>query len=646
VGESACIHDGVYILLFSSAKERWKMAVSQVIQLRSQRSQWPTVLTKARNHRIDLLFDLVKQLPAFENTPATSTKNLCSNAVLQTFTQDTTIYNKSDTTADTCFLVLQGSVTLYQTYYGSGAASTSVASTTLHPQGDNSIRVTIQVIEAGELFGEFEMMEGHPRRHINAIVGAPGTKIVIIQQEDYFAHWPKRDQNERKLSMLKAQLRNLCRLDADQLCSLYYGTKERTFRRREGTVLHEDLRSVLLNLTHPSPYPVITGNEEQAGFLHVIQEGECVVHDAVVLKQKSSETTRLSPTKLSLDTRVSTVGPGAILFADRPDVPLPIDIRRASTRSVDIAEMPAPPEAPKTTQYVVVDSPTVTTFSVQLFRRRTLAMQRQPDLLAVFLLGKSGLQVIRDTVEMQVKWRADTVAQTGRLVAHSFSQSGDRVVEFAMNRVDVEADERLRKTKPTMHKDIAKALLRYDAGCDSPRKMGSPHKLTPPSPRQHRDASLMTPSQPVTIGSFSPIRKTPPHQPLLIRERASPVLSSPILLPSLTSATVGSGSVSPQPPRCEALNSGGCDRDEQLRKEERVLLALAKPSPRQDVLTKAQHQQIRRRHGRPPPKRVENSSGFFDEHAVTPKAQIRTEHERKKAGLCRRLLHVKGVIER
>ncbi|KAJ0395367.1 hypothetical protein P43SY_000947 [Pythium insidiosum] len=82
---------------------------------------------------------------------------------------------------------------------------------------------------------------------------------------------------------------------------------------------------------------------------------------------------------------------------------------------------------------------------------------------------------------------------------------------------------------------------------------------------------------------------------------------------------------------------------EQIRHEVQALALTPRPAAVSPLRQRTQkEQQMRRRHGRPPYKHIENSGKFVDEHAFSPVESLRDEHQRKKQVLCRRLLHVKG----
>ncbi|KAG7389742.1 hypothetical protein PHYPSEUDO_009662 [Phytophthora pseudosyringae] len=118
--------------------------------------------------------------------------------------------------------------------------------------------------------------------------------------------------------------------------------------------------------------------------------------------------------------------------------------------------------------------------------------------------------------------------------------------------------------------------------------------------------------------------------------RCGPYTNAKTLFPAL----VGSTDYCPEfQAYVDPVIVAGSMRSAQLIKETRVIAELShrphKPTfgPKLDVATEK-----RQRHGRPPSRQVESRGRLID--VLTPDSNF--ENDRKRSGLCRRLLHLKG----
>lgn len=216
------------------------MAIGFVIQRRTQRSHWFSVIARARQHRVELVFDLVKGLTVFEDISKSQVMNLCAYASVQTFSQESTIFSKGDDTSNLVFMVLNGSVALQQVVpasllNGSIAAGAMTHSNSIVPSTD--AKVTIQIMGPGDIFGDFEMYHQATKRYINAVSASPWTRLVLIPQDDFRLFWPQQTRLNDKLPLLKASLRSVFDFDSEQLSSMYYGAIYRAFSRNEGKIV-------------------------------------------------------------------------------------------------------------------------------------------------------------------------------------------------------------------------------------------------------------------------------------------------------------------------------------------------------------------------------------------------------------------------
>lgn len=216
------------------------MAISYVLQSRAKRSRWQSVLVAAKRRRVDLMFDLLGELPVFADTPKAQTLTLCASATLQTYAHDAVVFAKGEPTAERCFLVLAGEVALQHVLSGTALASAVVSAppvgvTSVHESG--SQKVCVHTARAGDVFGDFELFAGKDGRQIAATIASLVAKVVILPREDFLQHWPRSARLERKLSTIRSAFSGVVALDSDHLCALYYAMQEKTFMRGEGAFI-------------------------------------------------------------------------------------------------------------------------------------------------------------------------------------------------------------------------------------------------------------------------------------------------------------------------------------------------------------------------------------------------------------------------
>lgn len=222
----------------SSARDRWRMAISRVIQGRAKRSRWQSVLLTAKRHRVDLMFDLLGELPVFADTSKAQTLTLCASATLQTYEPDSLVFARGDAVADRCFLILAGEVIIQQALPG-GAYAAAIASSSAHSLGSPAFdggapKVVVHIAKAGDIFGDFELLADVADRQLIAATANSVTKLAILPREDFLHHWPRRIHLELKLTAIKNAFSGVLKLDSDHLSSLFYAAQEKTFKRGEG----------------------------------------------------------------------------------------------------------------------------------------------------------------------------------------------------------------------------------------------------------------------------------------------------------------------------------------------------------------------------------------------------------------------------
>lgn len=389
----------------------------------------------------------------------------------------------------------------------------------------------------------------------------------------------------------------------------------------------------------------MSGSISQSGFLHIIESGLSIVHDRVTLQKRADKRLELnkSPTRLAVDTRVASLGPGAILFTEkREESAAESSTRRASSK----------PQATTTTsiidecanEYVTADSPVVHTFSLQLFPRSKHTNQgsRSAELFTMVVLGKHGLQAIKTHITEHQSWRANNMTCASRVVESSMPR--ESVNSQSNCKVKIKLQQ-APDTIPGSH-PLDLAYFLKDRQLVSPEdqvlsfgKSAQSDKMIMLQLGPRAIAKSSAPNSPrtahVPLGSFGkpPVESTKmfPFPALDVSSKKN----DPSCLPQLPSSPLPSKGPT-APAACSSLK-------DQLRKEELVLEALSSPpkATLENLSTTALEKQQRRRHGRPPPKIVENRSKFLDEHALSSIVNLHQEHDRKKSGLCRRLLHLK-----
>lgn len=228
-----------------TSRERWKIAIAHVIQGRTQRSRWSSVLLKAKQHRVELVFDLLRDLPVLEDVPKAQALQLCASSMLQTYAHDSIVFAKGESSGDRCFLVLAGSVALQQVCAGTNSSSAPLVAGAPSPE-NMSLKITVQTMEVGDVFGDFELLSGKSERQINAITSDAATKLLTFPREEFLLFWPRHARLEAKLHTIKHAFYGVHNLDSDHLCSLYYAMQEKSFKRNEGEMRQKRTRSSML----------------------------------------------------------------------------------------------------------------------------------------------------------------------------------------------------------------------------------------------------------------------------------------------------------------------------------------------------------------------------------------------------------------
>lgn len=377
---------------------------------------------------------------------------------------------------------------------------------------------------------------------------------------------------------------------------------------------------------------MIAGSPSQSGVLHIIESGFAIVHDHVTLQKRAERRaeSRQSPSRVSIDTRLVSLGPGALLFTESQG-------DKASARATQhTGAARGRSSTEREEECTLADSPVVHTFSVQLFPHKHLnhvnqASSHSSELFASAVLGRGGLQAVQQRIREHRAWRTSNTVYTSRTLEASLPRESPAISTVKQRLV---LTPNASVAESPMQLDLTRFL--------KDRQLHGPESqplLVPgrPSPTPHTNqwspraliqsgSSLVSPKPHVPMGSFA-------AQQTRGVSVSSPRSNEPSSsLPQLTAS----------PPLASKESGAPSTRSlkEQLRKEELVLQALSSP-PTAKRGPHESEKQLRRRHGRPPPRRIENRGLFIDEHAFTAVTTLQQQHDRKKSGLCRRLLHLK-----
>ncbi|KAF1322396.1 hypothetical protein FI667_g11343, partial [Globisporangium splendens] len=514
-----------------TSRQRWQLAINHVIQGRAQRSRWSSVLLQAKRHRVELILQL------------------CASSMLQTYAQDSIVIVKGDAVGDRCFLVLTGSVTVHQVCNGasyspgiSNSFSLPLATGTSSSVENtfSSVKVAVQTLRAGDIFGDFELLAGKTERQIHAVASTAATKLLTFPREEFCMYWPRTARLNAKLTTIKNAFYGVHNLDSDRLCSLYYAMQEKCFKRNEGSILFTE-------------------------------------------KQEDVQS-----------------GTGSRRKSSKPQT--------VTANSVD---------AESEKDFVVADSPVVETFSLQLFpcnskHNSVNSSSRNPELFVAVVLGKHGLSAIRKHLNEHRAWRTKNTAYTSRVVESSVSKK--ETLPTATTASTQTIIHKAPTSMPGLHPLALTRFLKDRQLLHSPPELqptfGQMRPASPTDPPMSLSPASPTQSQPIDHPSPSKA-----HAPLgsfgvknVVSSNASlfPPIGSPPVEAAKTPELV-STSRDPTLPVSSALKG-------QLRKEKLVLDTLSKSSKSEGIKKTDLEKQIRRRHGRPPPKIVENRGMFVDEH--------------------------------
>lgn len=388
--------------------------------------------------------------------------------------------------------------------------------------------------------------------------------------------------------------------------------------------------------------PVVSDPPSHHGVLQIIDSGFAIIHDRVRLQKRASANGRAeskpSPSRISVDTRLAAIGRGSLLFSERRQSIS--NEQRAEAMDHAVSSLTSDDDEE---DCAVVDSPVVQTLSVLLVPHKQqhhhhhhvnqASSRTTTDFFADALLGKGGLSALRKHIREHRVWRTNNAAFTSRVLATSRPRE-TLTAPTLKQKLGLVPNAAVRGTSPPL--ELTRFLKDRELLDSESHLVLVPERPTP-SHSSHSNPRALLPSR-------SPLVSPKPHGPLGSfstnieggAKDASPRSTEPAssTLPQLAS---------PPKPWCSSPSASLVRLKDQLKRDERVLetlSSLCSVSTTQRSLLESERQR-RRRHGRPPPKIVENRGLFVDEHAFTAVTTLHQQHDRKKRGLCRRLLHLK-----
>ncbi|EQC28589.1 hypothetical protein SDRG_13665 [Saprolegnia diclina VS20] len=272
------------------ARDLWKLVVHFVLKKRAQRSQWPSVIAFARQKRIQLVLDIVVDVPCFVKMATALREQICERTLFQTFAPNAYVFTKGAST-ERVFVLVSGSVDLVQTAGTTIDLSTSTPLTSTSDAAELTGYVRVRTVNNGDVFGEYEVLAAENHRQISAIA-THGARVVAINKVEYLQSWPGVVEQQDRLAFLQ-HTDALRALDRDRACSLWYGLTPRACRRMD----------VILPLPKASDALVL------------IQDGECIVQRQLALRRAIHEKSWREPT-LRLDAHVATLSRGNVALCE------------------------------------------------------------------------------------------------------------------------------------------------------------------------------------------------------------------------------------------------------------------------------------------------------------------------------------------
>ncbi|ETV87974.1 hypothetical protein, variant 1 [Aphanomyces astaci] len=271
------------------ARDHWKLVIHYIIKNRSQRSHWPCVIEFARQKRIRLVMDIIKNVPVFQAMDVELRVRICERTLFQTLAPNVVVFDKGKP-VERFFVVVRGTVDLVHVT----SPTTTDAATSSSDASDSWLK--IRTVRANEWFGEYEILAHEPNRQILAMTTAEGAHVVAVYKGEFIVSWPTLQKWTDRLAFLR-QSDALGALEDDRFCSVWYGLRKLRFRRNDVVV------------------PERSSANKLADAIYWIDEGECVVHQSTTLVRAIKES-RSHEKDVELDVQVATLTRGNVLYCD------------------------------------------------------------------------------------------------------------------------------------------------------------------------------------------------------------------------------------------------------------------------------------------------------------------------------------------
>ncbi|KAF0695988.1 Aste57867_13201 [Aphanomyces stellatus] len=271
------------------AREHWKLVIHYIVKNRSQRSHWPSVIEFARQKRIRLVMDIVKDVPAFQAIGHDDRMKVCERTLFQTYAPNAVVFEKGKP-VERFFVIVTGSVDLIQV---SGLLDGPSNLAAVDVDGGSAMK--IRTLRDGEWFGEYEIIANEATRQIMAVT-SDGVRLVAVYKGEFLAMWPTLQTMTERLRFLK-QCDALGGVEDDRFCSIWYGIARHKFRRNDVIVAERDSAT-------KAPESILW-----------IEDGECVVYQSLTLVRSIKEK-KSQEKDVRLEMQVATLTRGNVLFCE------------------------------------------------------------------------------------------------------------------------------------------------------------------------------------------------------------------------------------------------------------------------------------------------------------------------------------------
>ncbi|OQS00170.1 hypothetical protein THRCLA_06171 [Thraustotheca clavata] len=278
------------------AREHWKLAVQFVLKKRSQRSQWPCVIEFAKQKRIRLVMDLIKDVPSFAGMTSEFRKKICERTLFQTYSANSYVFAKGRP-IERFYVIISGSVDLIQSS-GNGIIDSNIAPLAASTSDASELAgyTKVRTVSDGEWFGEYEILAGKDSRLISAVT-PNGVRLVAVNKAEFQQSWPTKAAMLARLNFITS-IDAIKNLDEDRLCSLWYGLVAKVYRLNETII--------------PYPSNTKTGTEDA---LYIVEVGQCTLRHQIPITRRIKCKTWQEP-NVELETQIALLDCGSALLCE------------------------------------------------------------------------------------------------------------------------------------------------------------------------------------------------------------------------------------------------------------------------------------------------------------------------------------------